>query len=556
MSCASPSQNRPANPEGKRRWQRAAMGTFRLGVLFAAFACLHALPEKTRAPDRERILAESRMQMPAVVSLGDAGDDMLSLLDQHGEILGWATTTYPEAEKIEGYSGPSELLVIFDTARKVKAVSLLHSADTAGHVAKVLEDRDFWKQWDGRPEAGLGAAPSTRIVTGASLTSEAMARGIAARFGAAGMEQWFPDELTTAQVKRWFPDITRIEPLAASGTYQIWGNDKKLGTVLRSSRMGVSARGFNGTSDVIVCLDPAGTTILGVSLLGSRDNQPYVGDVADELKFADGFAGQKITDLSESDPPLVVSGASVTADAVFTSVREMLRRHQSVQAAAGFPWKSTIALSWIALGLIVGLAKWGNRPRVRFAFAILSVVAGITLGWMVSQDQLIGWSRNGLNARALLPLLVLTAVALVVPAYTGKNIYCNRICPHGAAQTLLGQLVKKRFALPPKLHHLMRRVPWITLLVIWVIAFSPLVFPFSHIEPFETWSSGFQALLPAVIFSAGLLAAVFLPQGYCHYGCPTGALLKFLTSSPGRWTGKDTAALVLVAIAGGFVMFR
>lgn len=140
--------------------------------------------------------------------------------------------------------------------------------------------------------------------------------------------------------------------------------------------------------------------------------------------------------------------------------------------------------------MVVGLVKWGNRPPIRFAFAIISVAAGVTLGWMVSQDQLIGWSRNGLNARALLPLLVLTIVALVVPAYTGKNIYCNRICPHGAAQSLLGHVVKKRFALPPKLHHVMRRVPWLTLLVIWAIAFPPLVFPFSHIEPFESWSSG------------------------------------------------------------------
>ena len=102
----------------------------------------------------------------------------------------------------------------------------------------------------------------------------------------------------------------------------------------------------------------------------------------------------------------------------------------------------------------------------------------------------------------------------------------------------------------------MRRVPWLTLLVIWGIAFSPLVFPFSHIEPFESWSSGFQALLPAVIFSGGLLAAVFLPQGYCHYGCPTGALFKFLTHSPGRWTSKDTLAFALVALTGLWVLSR
>jgi Na+-translocating ferredoxin:NAD+ oxidoreductase RnfG subunit len=494
--------------------------------------------------------------MASAVSLGDAGDGMFPLLDAAGTTVGWVTTTFPQAGKILGYAGTSELLVVFDSQRRVKSVSLLKSADTAGHVAKIQEDSAFWDQWNGRPESALGAAPATRIVTGASLTSEAMNRGIAARFGAEGMEQWFPAELSPAQLTRWFPDATRIEPLRETGTYQVWNHDRKLGKVLRSSRMGVSARGFNGTSDVIVCLDSTGGTILGVGLLASRDNEPYVGDVADELKYADGFVGTSTSGRSDSEPQLVVSGASVTAGAVVASVDEMLRRHQTAEVTRGFPWSHAIALSWIALGVVVGLAKWGNRPRVRLAFAVLSVTAGVTLGWMVSQDQLIGWSRNGMNVRTMLPLLALTAAALVIPAYTGKNVYCSRICPHGAAQTLLGQLVKRRFALPPKLHHLMRRVPWLTLLVIWVLAFSSTGFPFSHAEPFESWSSGFQALLPASIFSIGLLAAVFLPQGYCHYGCPTGAMLKFLTHSPGRWTAKDTAALVLVALAGGFVMSR
>ena len=51
----------------------------------------------------------------------------------------------------------------------------------------------------------------------------------------------------------------------------------------------------------------------------------------------------------------------------------------------------------------------------------------------------------------------------------------------------------------------MRRVPWLTLLVIWLLAFSSTGLPFSHAEPFETWSGGFQAILPAAIFSIGLL---------------------------------------------------
>lgn len=144
-----------------RRWSRFAVGTFRLAILFAAFACLHALPEKANAPDPNRLLEESRKSMPSAVRLGDASDGMVPLLNHAGATVGWATTTYPQAEKILGYSGPSELLILFDAHRKVQSVSLLGSADTAGHVAKIRNAPAFWEQWKGRPEAALGAAPAT-----------------------------------------------------------------------------------------------------------------------------------------------------------------------------------------------------------------------------------------------------------------------------------------------------------------------------------------------------------------------------------------------------------
>ena len=378
-----------------------------------------------------------------------------------------------------------------------------------------------------------------------------MARGVAARFGAEGMDQWFPAPLKPADVEKWFPEADSLEE--KEGTYRVAGDGKTLGTVLRSSRMGISARGYNGTSDVIVCLDAAGGKVLGVGFLGSRDNEPYINDVRDEVRYADGFAGKTPQEIIAEDirnsPSLFTSGASYTNQAVCESVREMLRRHLADAGAPGFPWKSSLALAWIAAGVFLGVHKFGNRSAARIGYAAVSVVAGVALGWMVSQDQLVGWGMNGFGVRGIMPLLALTAVALVVPAFTGKNVYCNRICPHGAAQMLAGRVVRKRFSLPPKIHAVMARLPWLTLLVLWMLAFLASGIPFAYFEPFETWSSGFVAFVPATIFTVGILAAFFLPQAYCHYGCPTGALLKFLTASPTAWTRRDTVAAVLIAAA-------
>ena len=89
---------------------------------------------------------------------------------------------------------------------------MIDSADTAGHVEKVVADSEFWAQWTGRGEAELGDLGTPRIVSGATLTSEAMARGVAARFGAKGMDEWFTKKIEPATVARWFPKADRIEP--------------------------------------------------------------------------------------------------------------------------------------------------------------------------------------------------------------------------------------------------------------------------------------------------------------------------------------------------------
>lgn len=545
-------QANPTPAEAGRRGKRALLASYRLGLLAAAFFCVHfATVRREAGKDAEldaRAVATVKRFLPAAESLGPPdGDDRVSaVLDAKGEPVGWAAQTFPEARPVTGYAGPSNLLVVFDLTRRVAGVTLLESADTSGHVTKVVEDPGFLSQWNGRSQSSLGAPGTPEIVSGASLTSEAMARGVAARFGASGMDQWFPGEVPLEALRTWFPEAASLD-----GTRVLAADGKVLGTLLRASRMGVSVRGFQGASDVLLALDPAQQTVLGAALHGSRDNEPYISDVRDGLLYDQPFAAMPVEDALgfEKGTAVMVSGASMTAESVEETVKEMLRRHFAPPPAEPplLTLRDGLALAWIAAGLFVGLGPWRGRKQVRTVFAAVSVLTGgLWLGLMTGQDQWIKWSMRGSMAGTALPLLALTAAALVIPAAFGKNVYCAHICPHGAAQQLLGQLRKRRFALPPRLHRALVTMPWLTLGLLWLLAFLGIGFPFANAEPFEVWSTGFVALIPVLIFAGGLVAAAFLPQAYCHYGCPTGAVLKFLASSPGRWTRRD-------AIAGGLV---
>lgn len=361
------------------------------------------------------------------------------------------------------------------------------------------------------------------------------------------MDQWFPGEVPIGEVRRWFPEASRIEGSTVSNA-----RGERLGELLRSSRMGVSVRGFQGSQDLLLALD--GDRILGVSLLGSRDNEPYTSDVRDGLVFDTPFSGRSNEEILAAVPGelVMVSGASRTAESVEETVKEMLRRHFAPEIKAGpaIGWREGTAFAWIGTGLLLGLGPWRGSKRLRMLFSLVSVACGgLWLGLMTGQDQWIKWGMRGSIMGSALPLLALTSAALLIPAVFGKNIYCSHLCPHGAAQQLMGSFRKKRHSLPPKLHRFLVGMPWLTLVLLWVMAFLGIGVPFSHAEPFEVWSAGFVALLPVVIFIAGLAAASFLPQAYCHYGCPTGAVLKFLASAPGRWTRRDSIAGGLVALS-------
>ena len=501
-----------------------------------------------------RWIGEVKAWLPAADHFGEPEDDDLltSVLDDHDELLGWATQTFPEAGKVTGYAGASNLLVVFNPDRRVMGSVLLSSEDTAGHVDKIRKDGGFFNQWNGRHAASLGVVEEADVVSGATLTSEAIARGLASRFGAQDAAEWFPDELTIEQVRSLFPQASGFE-IREPGAYQVIGGEDWL--ILRTSRAGVAVRGFQGASDLIVGVDK--NVIVGVRMLGSRDNEPYILDVTDELRFADPFAGQSASDLLDeaSGVGFVVSGASETALSVKESVVELLRRHYRAEVVAPIDWRLVIGLVWIAVGLVIGLTKLRAKRRVRLVFAVVSMaLGGLWLGWMVAQDQWLTWAKRGSLSGTSLAMLALSAAAILVPAIFGKNVYCAHLCPHGAAQTLLGAVRKGRWALPKKLHQVLVTVPWLGLVALWVLALAGSSFSATYAEPFEIWSAGFFALMPTVIFGVGLISAAFIPQAYCHYGCPTGALLKFLTHSPSRWTRRDTIAAVLVGAAWAFVL--
>jgi polyferredoxin len=211
---------------------------------------------------------------------------------------------------------------------------------------------------------------------------------------------------------------------------------------------------------------------------------------------------------------------------------------------------------------VLSFSRWRGNAKVRVLWQALLVGAlGLWAGQLLSLALLAGWAQHGFPWRTAPGLCLLVAVALLFPWASRHQLYCHHICPHGAAQSLLGRVFRRPWTLPARWHRWLVRLPGTTLVAaILLLAVST---KFGHspdltvLEPFDAWGWRAAASIPIALAIVGLGASLFVPQAYCHYGCPTGALLKFMRSRGGhdRFGRAELLAGILTLAVAGVTQF-
>jgi NosR/NirI family nitrous oxide reductase transcriptional regulator len=129
-------------------------------------------------------LADVQLIYPDAVRIEpDPGDPaVIRVLAASAIPLGWALRTSPAADRVIGYQGPTDAVVGFDAAGKVRGVAVLASYDNEPYVGYVRDDTVFRGVYRGMPvEALAGIDPrnnGVEGVSGATMTSQAVAEGI------------------------------------------------------------------------------------------------------------------------------------------------------------------------------------------------------------------------------------------------------------------------------------------------------------------------------------------------------------------------------------------
>lgn len=532
-------------------WVRA----WRLGALATGALLLWLSSPATRTlGEWEPTLEEARQVFPSAAGFSALDRGGWEVSDGLGQRLGELWVTWPDADDIVGYSGPTRVRVALDARGDVADLRLVDSADTPDHVEDVRRDRRFWESLRGwRPTSP--EPPKVEAVAGSTLTSLAIVESVRKRLTGRTGSLRFPRPLTVEEaVAAGLAGCVRLEaePGRVGWHRALDAKGGTLGFLVRTSPQADGVVGYAGPTDVLAVLTPDGATLRSVSIRDTYDTPEYVARVTDDPAYLPSLARRTPAEWSKLDLHAAgiegVAGATQTSFAIAEGLRLRFTTAAAEQGRAEDRRRGLATLAILAGALGLAFAPGRGKAWVRVSWQLVLVLGlGLWAGHLLSLGQLAGHARH---PGELGSLALLAAVALLAPWASGRQVYCHQVCPHGAAQSLLARLPVPRLRMPAHADRLLRRIPAATLVAAFL---GTLLWPnlnLAALEPFDAWVMGGAALASASLAILGLAAAPFAPMAYCRYGCPTGALLAYARTTgderrPGR---KDLLALVLLGV--------
>lgn len=509
----------------------------------------------------------------------DAGGEIRTVKNASGITLGTVMETSPGSDSIIGYSGPTNTLLAHDAQGAIIGLRILGSGDTPDHLAEIIRDRSFFKQFHSLKMGGsLGKVDG---VSGATLTSTAIAEGVLKRLGQETSSLRFPEPITLDEVRALEPlgatlraakkNPNHFDVLDASG--------KTIAIATRTSPVSDAIVGYKGPTDTLMLLDAVGKTLRAIRVRKSYETKAYLGYVTDDAYFMRLFNGKTLEQLAgidfEKEKIEGVSGATITSWSIAESLKKRSEKMLAEKSGAS-AWLNKIRWRWQDTGhalvilsafLMAFTALRGSKLARNLHHLLLVVYAGFIVSEMLSQALFVGWARHGAPWRSAPGLVLLAAVALLAPVFSRRQIYCHHICPHGALQQLSMRRIKWQWSPPQRLAALLEKLPFALLLLVLFTGFTGLALDLNAIEPFDAWLAKFVGREREIAFIAGtsaiviaiigLLFSLITPMAYCRYGCPTGALFKLLRFSGDaeRFGARDWLALAAVVAASGYVRF-
>lgn len=552
--------------KASRRSTIAAL--LRCGVVLAIAIAIRMTDQDSRqlggvAKQSNVTIEQVRPWFPTATAVKTPANGIASIVDSSDTVMGFALTTLPAAKDVVGYRGPGNMLLLLDTGSTVVGTTLLSSEDTPEHVAEIETNETFVRQFEGWVLGDPSTHKNVDSVSGATLTSLALAEGIAIRLGGEKPSLRFPDDFDSADLK--ITGTAEVSlPLESIYSFEaVIGIGEEQSSLIRTGPLADSIAGYQGPSEILLWLD-SNNKIKHASLRRTFDNQPYASYLNDDTYFWKLFLNKTLRQVStidlEAEQVEGVSGATMTslavADTIIAAALEFESRKQQMTAK---PAQRSIRWGWhdvgtllILLGAsIIALTRLRGIRWLRQVWNVILVVyLGLMTGNLISLAVVFGWAAQGVAWQLAPGLASVVVISFLLSILTRRNVYCSHICPHGAVQQLL-----KR---PPKLSKTTRKrlskLRWVPGLILFAAVSVTLLrinLNLAAWEPFNAYIWFIAGISSISLALGSLLFSWFVPMGYCRHACGTGRLLDYVRRSAdsSRFTLADAVALTIAVAA-------
>ncbi|MEM7783410.1 MAG: FMN-binding protein [Planctomycetota bacterium] len=566
-------QTRPANSE-RRKWKRILVHGVRVLMLVTILLLIRLAGSKVTFEDAGLIsdpvlIEQLRQSFGDFDSIGQFDEKTGSnlILDSDQRVIGYLIQTSPAADDIVGYSGPTNCLLVLNVQNEIESVWIRSSGDTFDHVSAIRNDASFLGSF-----CGLSSSTSERQwqdidgVTGATLTSYAVISSIARRLSGKKLARSlkFEPKPKLENVAKILPAADELIETDRSGVWDVKNRDGKLiGSVLTTTPTADELTGYQGPTATLVILGPDGKC-LGLWVDQTYENEPYASYLNDDYGFLGFYSGKTLKELANMDPEEMgiegVSGATMTsmcvAKALPLAAAEAMTESPKVSVDLNRTWASywsdLLTIMITIAGLAMSLTRLGRQKyfRMVFQFSVI-ILLGFVSGHLFSQATLAGWAQHSIPFQMVPGLVLLSVAALVVPVTTGKQPYCQHLCPFGAMQQLTQKSISKRVKVSARWIKRLMWIPPFLLLLAGLVTIRNWPLNLAAIEPFDAFSFYVAGWASLAIFAIGITASFFVPMAYCRFGCPTGDFLNYLKiqSDSHRLGLRDYGAMLLLALA-------
>lgn len=366
--------------------------------------------------------------------------------------------------------------------------------------------------------------------------------------------------IRVAEVQPLLPAAARVEPDPSEkrGLFVLDARGERIGYALRTMPEAAGIIGYAGWTDTLLVLDTR-HRVVGMRVRSTQDTKEHVFEkVAIDEPFMTRLDGLTWDEVASREAQVGfddVAGASLSSMAIANGIHHRFRASQlaaeAPPPAVRFGWQDAGVVAVLGVACVFTFTRLRRRMWLRRAFQLVLIgYLGFANGQILSQSLMAGWAASGVPWRLAGGLVLMLAAALVVPWATRRQLYCTQVCPHGAAQELLGRASRWRVRISGGLDRGLRWLPpLLIMLVIFVAMFGLSIDP-ADVEPFVAYQIFLASWVSISIAVAGLVASAFVPMAYCKYGCPTGYVLSFVRSH-GKADGfgrQDVAAGAMVVV--------